>query len=367
MELSFLFVFTLLLLLSFFEINDESPSRRKIYYYSACTIIVYSMGFGYQLGVDWVEYERLYVGESSNTGNYEILYIILNNLLSKAGISFWLYVISLKILFFISLFLMLSKYCKLPVLALTLTLLFVFPFLNDPLRQLIAAALLFYSFYFSEKGPCIVNVFIGSMFHSSYIIFISGYLRFFTKRSIFIILIISSLLLLGIAYGGLFVNSGMIYKKLSFYLEYSSTSNVYALLFRIIIFSYICFSTQLYRINSSMLGSKTTNSFWILSLIYLWLEIIAFTFPLLSQRMRLYLTPFSFIMLSNYLYFCINKLKNNIIAAIICSFLIVSLYQFLNGPMGHFYSLENNFFLNYIDGFSNDKTYEVNEFWSKGI
>lgn len=367
MELSFFFVFMLLLLLSILEINDESLSRRKVYYYSACTIIVCSMGFGYQLGVDWVEYERLYAGESLNTGSYEILYVLLNNLLYTIGISFWLYVISLKILFLISLFLIISKYCKLPVLALTLTLLFVFPFFNDPLRQLIAATLLFFSFYFREKGPRIVNIFIGSMFHSSYIILISGYLRFFTKRSVLIILVISPILLLVVVYGGFFVSNSMIYNKLSFYLEYSTTSNVYASLFRITVFSYICFSNNIYRINSSILGSKATNSFWILSSIYLWLEIIAFTFPLLSQRMRLYLTPFSFIMLSNYLYFITNKLKKNIIAMIIYVFLFVSLYQFLNGPMGHFYSVRNNFFLNYINGFSNDRTYEVNEFWSKGI
>lgn len=367
MEYSFLWFFSILSFISYLEINDNDILRRRIYYYLTCAVIMSTMGLGYQLGVDWAEYERVYVGESLNPGNYEVAYVFINNYLNKMGINFWFYVIFLKIVFLTSLFMVVSKYCKLPVLALTFTLMFIFPFVNDPLRQLIAAIFLFSGFYFNQRKPGLLNIFVGSLFHSSYAIFISGYLNFFTKKSVYLILALISAVLFVIAHAGGYVADNMIYRKLSFYLEYSSISNVYASIFRVILFCYICFSASVYKINSFILGHKLTRSFWLLSLIYLWLEIIALTFPLLSQRMRLYLTPFSFILLSNYLNFTLGKLKANLIATVFYVYLFLSLFQFLHGPMGHFYSMENNVFLNYVTDFSNDKTYEVNEFWSKGI
>lgn len=50
-----------------------------------------------------------------------------------------------------------------------------------------------------------------------------------------------------------------------------------------------------------------------------------------------------------------------------CNHFIFFIVSFLDGPMGHFYSITDNIVLKYIQGFTNDKTYDANQFWINGI
>ncbi|HDB9884930.1 TPA: O12 family O-antigen polymerase [Escherichia coli] len=367
MNHSYIYVYIFFVFLSFFELNDTNRARCDLYYAIQVIVLLLTMGLSYQIGVDWVEYERVYNGNSESLNNYEFGYIVLNNIANYLGASFWGFVILIKYTFFISLFLMVRKFSRLPVLTTTLILGLLFPFINDPLRQIISASILFFTIYFYNRPPKILGIIGGGVFHSTFIIIIIRYLKIFTKRSIVLIFVfVGVAILLFLKYGS-FLGDGMLFRKLNFYMEYSSLSNLYGFALRFLLLSFIVFNIDVYKANCKFIRGDICYYFWIFSITYLWLEIIFVTFPLIPQRMQLYLLPFAFILLSNYLYYSRLTFTKNILAFICVIISFSSLCLFLDGPMGHFYSITDNIVLKYIQGFTNDKTYDANQFWINGI
>lgn len=82
-----------------FELNDTNRARCNLYYAIQVIVLLLTMGLSYQIGVDWVEYERVYNGNSESLNNYEFGYIVLNNIANYLGASFWGFVILIKYTF----------------------------------------------------------------------------------------------------------------------------------------------------------------------------------------------------------------------------------------------------------------------------
>ncbi|MER1747591.1 EpsG family protein, partial [Proteus mirabilis] len=213
------------------------------------------------------------------------------------------------------------------------------------------------------------KIFIGTLFHSSYIFILFTKLREIKKKklvSISIPLVLISILILDNFHYLSFIGDNFIIRKLNFYLTYSVKPNIYSLIIRIFFLYIICFNKKINFSNKTMLKINIYKTFWILSFLLLLAEILAFQFPLLSQRLRLYLSPFPFILFLNYLSLLKNYTNKLVLFSIIFLYLYATLFNFINGPMGSFYSLENNYFTQLFLGFpSNNIEENVRNFWLK--
>ena len=89
MNHSYIYVYIFFVFLSFFELNDTNRARCDLYYAIQVIVLLLTMGLSYQIGVDWVEYERVYNGNSESLNNYEFGYIVLNNIANYLWASFW--------------------------------------------------------------------------------------------------------------------------------------------------------------------------------------------------------------------------------------------------------------------------------------
>ncbi|MCU6356702.1 EpsG family protein, partial [Morganella morganii] len=258
----------------------------------------------YKTGVDWVEYRRLFDDQLSNN-NFELGFLSLANIFSYMNINFWIFIFIIKIVFISSLFYFVWKFCDYPSIAICMIIGLLFPFFNDPIRQLIAATMLFSSVSIIKNSPGYINILIGSLFHSSYALLLFSKLKKISKKIIIIVtLTLISIIIVTMKNPQLIqiVGDNFLTRKLLFYISYASPPNLYSLALRIFFISYICISKKVQNTNKRNMPYNTYSLFWVLSFFLLLTEIIAFELPILSQRLRIYLIPFPIIMFLNYIF-----------------------------------------------------------------
>jgi hypothetical protein len=146
---------------------------------------------GYMTGSDWRSYERMYMALDINNLNYsgriEYGYYLYMMLAKKLGISFWTYFIITKLIILGVFFKHLKRYGGQLFylnLALFVALFGLYLFIDNPMRNLIGAAIYLWSFKFIYRREFFKYVFVcavASLFHLSFLFFIPLY--FILNRS----------------------------------------------------------------------------------------------------------------------------------------------------------------------------------------
>lgn len=372
MDINIFFYFMPLIMLSYTELLSKNSNVRIICFYLSSFLTLFFIGLGYKLGVDWVEYIKIYEGNSTQAYDYEVGYVAISSFFNWLGLPFWTFHIAIKLTY---IFLVL-KYIKanslLPVLTLTIFFCMVFPFVNDPLRQLIAGGIFYVILIFYKRAPSFFWVAAGMLFHTSFVFVGTTFLRKVKLQQIvFLLLSMASVLILLIYNIGLldFLSipsvSGVVY-KVKYYLDYTTTSNMLSSFIRIIFLFYICFSQTNRKLNIHLLGRDVYKCFWLFSFTYLSVEIISLIFPILAQRLRLYFIIFPLILFSNQIYLYKNKLNAFLLSCIIFSYCTLSLYLFIIKDIGKFYTLDNNIVIQYLTDYpKKDSAYSVEQYWLK--
>lgn len=360
-----------LILLSFIEVITKNEIIKKNTYLISSITVLFFIGFGYRLGVDWVEYENVFYNRSIKIENYEIGYLYLNEFLSYMKVPYWVFSITIKLIYLTSLIFMLYKYTKLPTLALTFTVYMLFPFFNDPLRQLISATIMIATFLLFNRSNGIISIILGSLFHTSYPITTCAFLVKIKKTTIIYSYIIFSLITIILLSSLNAIPNieapilNILFDKLKFYLQYAQYSNPYSLILRIAFLIFICFSITVSKNNISIIGIKNEKTFWIYSITYLLLELSLFMLPIVTQRIRIYFIPFVFILFCNYIFSIKKTILKIAIFIVTITYLLGSLYLFISKPIGSFYNLNNNLLIHiFIDKENLNTIEKVNLYWS---
>lgn len=360
-----------LILLSFIEVITKNEIIKKNTYLISSITVLFFIGFGYRLGVDWVEYENVFYNRSIKIENYEIGYLYLNEFLSYIKVPYWVFSITIKIIYLTSLIFMLYKYTRLPTLALTFTVYMLFPFFNDPLRQLISATIMIATFLLFNRSNGIISIILGSLFHTSYPITACAFLVKIKRTTIIYSYIIFSLITIVLLSSLNAIPNievpilNILFDKLKFYLQYAQYSNPYSLILRIAFLIFICFSITVSKNNISMIGLKNEKTFWIYSITYLLLELSLFMLPIVTQRIRIYFIPFVFILFCNYIFAIKKTILKIAILIVTITYLLGSLYLFISKPIGSFYNLNNNLLIHiFIDKENLNTIEKVNLYWS---
>ncbi|MDE9563763.1 EpsG family protein [Xenorhabdus bovienii] len=371
MSFSIFYYYLPLSLLSILEIITKNKKNKFFCFFSSTILTIFFIGLSYKLGVDWVEYIRIYEGSSTQIDHFEKGYILLNNFLNFLGINFWFYHITLKIIFLLLLISFIRKYSQLPVITLSIFIGLSFPFINDPLRQLIATCILLTTFLFFNRPPKLIGILMGFLFHSSFIVICVSWISKIKKKqliTLFILLYAFYFLIITNMNGIIntpFLPLNFIFEKINFYIKYSSSPNLISTFLRIIFLLFICLSIKIKVINSSYLGNDVFKYFWVFSLTCLFLELTSILTPIFSQRMRLYLLIFPIVLFSNYLYSRPTIFKI-IVQMIMISYCSISLYLFTEKKIGGFYSLDKNIIVEYLNDYPNKNiSRKVDEFWIK--
>lgn len=368
--ITIIFISTLILL-SFMEVITKNEIIKKNTYLISSITVLFFIGFGYKLGVDWVEYENVFYNRSAKIENFEIGYLYLNEFLSYINFPYWVFNIAIKIIYLTSLIFMLYKYTKLPTLALTFTVYMLFPFFNDPLRQLISATIMIVTFLLFNRSNGIIGIILGSLFHTSYPITACSFLVKIKKSTIIYIYVMFALITVTLLSSLNAIPNievpilNILFDKLKFYLQYAQYSNPYSLILRIAFLMFVCFSVTTSKNNINIIGYKNEKIFWIYSTTYLLLEISSFMLPIITQRTRIYFIPFVFILFCNYIFSIKNVIFRVAIFIITNSYLLLALYLFISKPIGNFYNLNNNLIIHiFINNEDLNTAEKVNLYWS---
>lgn len=363
------FLFLPLLFLSLLEGMTSNSFIRRLIYFSAAVLFLFFIGFSYKIGVDWVEYTRVYQGVSQRLDSYEFGYVLLNKLLNHAGIGFWFFSITVKVIYTLSVALFFYLFSKRPSLSLTIFVGVMFAFFNDPLRQLISSSILLLSFVIIRRNIRIVGLFLGSLFHSSFIILFLTWISKIDKRKIIILLSVFSFAMIIFLSGTIrlpIVGTSFIADvvvKINFYMRTAESANFISALARIFFLMYVCFSKKVRDANYHTLGEYLEKIFWTFSILYLAIEVAFFAMPILPQRMRIYFIPFAIVLFSNRVYFLKYKFNSFVLTAIIAGYLSFSLYLFISKPIGEFYYIDNNLFISLFDHHKDNMENKVDAYW----
>lgn len=353
-----MYVYIFLVFLSFFELLSTNKYIKFFLKIFASSAIIFVLGFGYKIGVDWVAYSDQYY-DTSLDYSFEIFYIYLTKIFSPF-ISFWTFAILIKLIYISLLVFIINKYSKYPVVVMTIFFALSYAFVNEPLRQLFAASIFFLMIYFKEKYPNVFTILLSSLFHNSAILLLVGKIKLLPNnisiKSLFFV-ILGSFSFSIILQNTSFINVissilGSASEKLTFYATYANFANIFSSIFRIAILTLAVIlgikDIVLAKFNNQSLVWR--NSLLQLAFLMLIIEIISIGLPILGQRTRLYLLPFSLILLINGIY------QKRILYKVSLLFVILlysglSLYMFLHGSMGMYYSLDMNLIIQYMKGF----------------
>jgi len=235
--LIYIFIISIVL---FGELVDNKRSK----YYFIFTIVVSTLFFcfGYMTGSDWRQYEPMYnlIGEGRGIGIFVepgfYAYMVLFNYLK---INFWGFLIFTKIVSFLVFIFFIKKYSpenKYFVLAYFLVSFGLFYYIDNPLRNLIAATIYLFSIHYILEGnflKYLLIVLLAATFHVSVLITIPFYfiLNIDLKKAhwilIFLLVIIASIILRAKLMGwltGLLGTNPYIGSKITFY--FSSMNGV---------------------------------------------------------------------------------------------------------------------------------------------
>lgn len=369
MLFSVFFYFIPMILLSALEVLTYNRSQILYLHFIASILTLFFIGLSYHLGVDWLEYYRFYNGVSSSAENYELGYSSLNHLLFISGVNFWLFNYAVKLCFLTFLIFFFKKYCKFPTLALTFFIGIVFPFINDPLRQLIAAIFLLAPFVLFSRVPGVLSLIFGSLFHSSFVICFGLIFRKLKRRTLIFVMLSLGCFILFSTVTVSVLNVINIYPidlimiKLKYYMKNTEPASYVSTAIRVIFLLFICFSYKVNRANSEMMGCEKENIFWLLSFLYLTLEVSLINLPIIPQRVRLYLLPFAIVLFVNFLSRVPSVINRLCLLVIVACYCCLTLYSFVNKPVGEYYSLDNNIIIHSFLGTPVISKSKVDDFW----
>ena len=363
---SIFIVFTILLCLSVVELLNKNNNIKSFIWVFTSTLILFLLGFGYKVGVDWVSYKDNY---GSYYIGFEPLYNIFSSFIANMNINFWVFAILLKCIHTILLLKIFREYTKLPILAATIFFSLTYPYINDVLRQIVASIVILSSFLIYKRYPSLISIIFASGFHASSLTLAIGKLKFFNSTSNrFIVLLVIGCLIAGLSLKGILTSSilsSLSYtsiNKLQFYSEGSSLSNLYSSFVRFSILSLaLYFQAKFNRSHSSI-------NDWIYraTLLMLLIEALTLSIPLISQRVRLYLLPFVCIALTN----GISSLPRNLkvgVTTYVLSYCMLFIYLFTHGPFKEYYQLDMNIIIQFFKEFPpNDWESAAYSFWLYG-
>ncbi|WP_312751123.1 EpsG family protein [Psychrobacter sanguinis] len=363
---SIFIVFIILLCLSLIELLNKNTNVKTFIWVLASTLILFLLGLGYKVGVDWVSYKDNY---SNYYSGFEPLYNILANFFANINVNFWVFAIFLKCIHILLLLKIFRKYTKLPILAAVIFFSLTYPYINDVLRQIVASIVILSSFLIYKKYPSLVSIIFASGFHASSLVLVVGKLKFFSVTSNrFIITLVIGCLIAGLSLKGILTSSilgSLSYtsiNKLQFYSEGSNLSNLYSSIVRFSIFSLaLYFQAKVSRSESSI-------NDWIYkaTLLMLLIEALTLSIPLISQRIRMYLLPFVCIALTNGIYNSRKHFKL-IVTTYTLTYCMLFIYLFTHGSFKDYYQLDMNIIMQFIKGFPpNNWESLAYDFWLYG-
>lgn len=172
-------------------------------------LLVFGMAF--RFGVDWYEYEKSF--ENPGENYFEYGYVALEKLFSSLGFNYYVFQFFVKCCFWIACLKLMSKYSTLNPFSIFLYLLLSTVFLNDVIRQQLAAIFIFIALIRLKKGflQFFLLIFLGSLFHKSAFFVLPFYFLYQSKKveDIFILLALIAFCLsfLNFSIVGFFINS----------------------------------------------------------------------------------------------------------------------------------------------------------------
>lgn len=222
------------LFLTLFKVDSK-------YKYIYLMLLVLFICFGYMTGTDWRVYELLYNQANFNfeSNSKEIGFYSLISVFNYIGVSYWIFVISLKIFVFVFLVLFVRE---LNINIWFYLFLFLpdngyFLFIDNPLRNFIAYGFVYLSFHYLMKGSYkifFLLFFLALSFHYSSIVVL---LMFFFRNKTFRnrTIIVATLILIAIAFSvdlmmsfylKLALSNPLINERLSLYIVTADSSSV---------------------------------------------------------------------------------------------------------------------------------------------
>ncbi|KAA0933452.1 EpsG family protein [Psychrobacter sp. ANT_H59] len=358
-------IFLILVLFSLLESTNLSNNIKSFLWFIASVLVLFTLGLGYKVGVDWVAYQENYY--HNNFESFEALYSALSVFSASLGMNFWFFAIAIKSINTLLLLVIFKRYTKLPLLAVTIFFALTYPYINDVLRQVLASIVLLSSFLIIKRYPSIFSIVIASSFHISSLVLLLGKLSFFKRstKKFTLILVLGSLatgsLFIGFLTSGVFSSFNYLaISKLQMYAEDSKVANLYSSLVRISIFALALYS----QFKIKIIHSKVDDWVYRATLLMLLIEILTISIPLISQRVRIYFLPFVCIALANGIYKLPKGVKTITIGYIL-SYCSIFLYLFTTGVFGNFYQLDMNIIIQFIKGFpSNNWESAAFNFWN---
>lgn len=351
---SIFYIYIILAILSAIELLSPDKLIKNLVWFSASLCVLFTIGLGYQVGLDWVMYKDTYEGKI-DPNSFEIFYNVLIGFLSRY-ISFWTFAICVKLAYVLLLLKTLKTLCRLPTVAVTVFFALAYPFVNDPLRQLIASSVFFIGFLLAKGYPRIYSIILATGFHSSAIILMLGKLKFFKKQSIRFLLYslaFSAFIAFSLKNATIltFISfiSASSSEKLNFYASSSSVANIFSSIARVSILGFGVYLGAKQKVRFSSIQLAVYQ----LAFLMLVVEIASFGLPIFAQRIRLYLLPFALIMLMNGISYKSIEFKIYSILGIL-TYVGLSLYLFLNGQLSEYYQLKMNLLIQYNQGFPNN-------------
>lgn len=360
---SIFIVFIILMCLSIIELLNKNTNVKTFIWVLASSLILFLLGLGYKVGVDWVSYKDNY---GTYYSGFEPLYNILANFFANMNVNFWVFAIFLKSIHIILLLKIFRNYTKLPILAAVIFFSLTYPFINDVLRQIVASIVILSSFLIYKKYPSLISIIFASGFHSSSLMLVIGKLKFFNSTSNrFIVLLVIGCLLTGLSLKGILASSALgslgytAINKLQFYSEGSNLSNLYSSTVRFSIFSLALYFQAKVPRNVPSINDWIYRA----TLLMLLIEALTLSIPLISQRLRIYLLPFVCIAFTNGIY-NLPKYIKSIATTYTLTYCMLFIYLFTHGTFEDYYQIDMNIIMQFIKGFPpNNWESSAYDFW----
>jgi len=294
----------------------------------------------WERGTDWIAYSQFFNNiETFPEGQYERFYTLLNKITHSILPDYTFFLFIQSILVYIPMAYVIHKYSPYPIF--TLLIWFSIGFAGIfSVRQTIAISLILFSYkYIIDRKfiPFLVIVMTASMFHRTALIFIPAYFlydHYFSKKNIFIILIISFCI------GGILafllqklagIGMGIITIKLNAYLDADKTDSVGSnftpfqtmirgISYRLVIFLLIVFYLfEYYKKNQQI--RYLLNLYFYGIIIFIVLVPIAVGFG----RFAVFFEIFQILLFPQFLSLMKNRINKNITFFILCVYFVFRL------------------------------------------
>ncbi len=360
-------VFPLVLISFFLKKTDQ---RVIAIFFIGLYLLVFATAF--RFGVDWYEYEKSF--ESPGANYFEYGYVALENLFSSLGINYYVFQFFVKCCFWIACLKLMSKYSTLNPFSIFLYLLLSTVFLNDFIRQQLAAIFVFIALIRVKKGflQFFLLVIIASLFHKSAFFVLPFYFLYKSKTVedafIFLALITFCLSFFNFSIVGFFINSATallgddLGERIVFYHQLTDSEMTLGRFLRFLLLILFVWNIKL---NKKLILDDNQRVIFIAALMMLGYEMIFYDVLPIWARVREY-----FVVLFPALFFiCFNNRLQKIAARLFI--LVYAGYTFLgiyisNSALFETYSSYNNFIYCEIFGcevYSSEKERDVENYW----